>query len=152
MRKRRAHLALLILILAVGSPSFAAATDEEEIERTYNEWAQATNEKSLKKWSTFLAPDAYFLPPDSNPLTTEETILDYYRDSFADPAFSLDCQQLEVHVAESGEMAWARGICKATFTNPEGNKATGVSRWFKIWVKQPGGSWKGRVNTWKYVD
>ena len=152
MRKRRVPLALLALLVAVGFPNFAAATDGEEIERTYNEWVQATNEKDLKKWSTFLAPDAYFLPPDSAPLTTEDAILSYYRDSFADPAFSLDCKQLEVHVADSGEMAWARGICKATFTDPEGNNANGESRWFKVWVKQPDGSWKGRVNTWKYVD
>jgi len=152
MRKRRVLSTSFVLLVAIGSSSYVAATDGEEIERTYYEWVQATNEKDLDKWSTFLAPDAYFSPPDSTPLTTEDAILNYYRDSFDDPAFSLDCQQLEVHVADSGEMAWARGICKATFTNPEGNKANGVSRWFKVWLKQPDGSWKGRVNSWKYVD
>ena len=152
MRKPRVPLALSVLLLSVGTSNNAAATDEEEIERTYNEWVQATNEKDLKKWSTFLAADAYFLPPDSTPLTSKDAILEYYRDSFADPAFSLDCQLLEVHVADSAEMAWARGVCSATFTNCEGSIANGVSRWFKVWVKQPDGLWKGRVNTWKYVD
>jgi len=152
MRKRGAPFALFVLILAIGSSSYSAAADGVEIEKTYNQWLRATNEKDLNEWSTFLAPDAYFSPPDSTPLTTEDAILSYYRDSFADPAFSLDCRQLEVHVAESGDMAWARGICKATFTDPEGNEANGVSRWFKVWVKQPDGSWKCRVNTWKYID
>ena len=152
MRIGRVLLILFVSLVSIGPTSCAAVTDKEEIERTYNAWVQATNDKDLKKWSTFLAPDAYFSPPDTSPLTTEEAILNYYRDSFADPEFSLDCQQLEVHVADSGDMAWARGICSATFTNPEGERAKGVSRWFKVWVKRPDGSWQGRVNTWKYVD
>jgi len=152
MREKQARVVWFLSLLLIGLPIYAAETDETKIENTYIAWVQATNEKDLEKWASFLAPDAYFLPPDSDPLTTADAILDYYRDSFADPEFSLDCEQQEVHVADSGEMAWARGICKATFTNPEGNKTSGKSRWFKVWVKQFDGSWLGRVNTWKYVD
>jgi ketosteroid isomerase-like protein len=54
--------------------------------------------------------------------------------------------------ADSGEMAWARGICNATFTGTDGKKASGTSRWFKVWVRRSGGSWRGRVNTWKFVE
>ena len=57
-----------------------------------------------------------------------------------------------VDVSESGEMAWSRGECKATFTGPGDTTATGRSRWLKVWIKQPNGSWRCRVNTWRNVD
>jgi len=141
-----------VLLLVFGIPAYAADTEEEKIGKTYKAWVLAANNKDIEQWSVFLASDAYFSPADTGPLTTADEILDYYRKSFTDPEFSLNCQQQEVHIANSGEMAWSRGICRATFTNPEGEKASGKSRWFKVWVKGPDGSWRGRVNTWKFVD
>ena len=145
-------MVLLALLIVLGVPAFSAETDEEIIDRTYKAWVQAANKKDLETWAAFLAPNAYFSPADSTPLTTAGEILDYYRKSFADAEFSLDCQQQEVHVADSGELAWSRGICRATFTNSEGKKDSGMSRWFKVWEKGRDGSWLGRVNTWKYVN
>jgi len=142
----------ILWLILIGSPIYAGETDETKIEKTYNAWVAVANEKNLQEWALFLAPDAYFLPPDSTPLTTEDAILDYYQKAFVDPEFSLDCEQLEVHVAQSGEMAWSHGICIATFTDADGDKASGTSRWFKVWVKRSDGTWLGRVNTWKYVD
>jgi ketosteroid isomerase-like protein len=75
-------------------------------------------------------------------MATTDEILDYYRNSFADPGFSLNCQQQEVHIADSGEMAWSRGICKVTFTNSGGQKDSGQSRWLKVWVKGQDDSWR----------
>ena len=126
--------------------------DESKIEKTYNRWVQAVNAKDIEWWSSFLAPKAVFLPPGVHPLETEQAILDYYRESFTDPHFALDCQQQAVDVAQSGEMAWALGVCRATFTNSDGQKANGKSRWLKVWLKQDDGSWKCRVNIWNYED
>lgn len=130
----------------------ASESDTSGIKKTYNAWLQATNAKDIEKWSSFLAPAALFLPPGVPPLETEDAILDYYRDLFADLNFDLDCELLAVDVARAGDMAWARGVCRATFTDSEGHKANGKSRWFKIWLKQPDGSWKCRLNTWNYED
>jgi len=128
----------------------AADSEETNIEETYYAWVRATNDKNIEQWSTFLAPSAFFAPPGVMPLDTEEAILDFYRESFADPEFSLDCEQLAVDVAESQDMAWARGTCRATFTDSNGQKTMGTSRWFKIWLRQTDGSWKCRINTWNY--
>ena len=140
---------ILVLMLLAGSYTFAA-TDASAIDDTYKDWTRATAAKDIEWWSTFLDPDALFVPPASPPLATEEAILEYYRRAFADPNFSLDCEQQSVEVAESAEIAWGRGVCRATFTGPDGKKARGTSRWFKVWVKQPDGSWKCRINTWNY--
>ena len=89
-----------------------------------------------------------FQPPGSPLLETREAIFDYYQLAFADPNFALDCQQLAVEVANSGEMAWARGVCRATFTDSNGQLANGTSKWFKVWLKQADGLWKCKLNTW----
>lgn len=128
----------------------ATASDVSDIEATYDAWVQVTNDKDIDQWSSYLAPEALFVPPSVPPLETKADILAYYRTAFADPLFALECRQLHVDVAESGETAWARGVCHATFTDSEGRMAKGASRWFKIWLKQPDGSWKCRINTWNY--
>ena len=148
---RLAGICLTVALVTV-SISNAADSEEQAIHEAYDAWVEAANEKDIKKWSTFLAEDPYFVPADSPPLASTEEIIDYYKRSFSDKWFSLNCEQQKVEVSESGEMAWARGICNATFTDPDGRKASGTSRWFKVWIKHSDGSWRARVNTWKYVD
>ncbi len=146
---------LIVALLAAGSLLQVKASEPdaaEAIQATYNRWVQATNARDLELWESFLAPKAIFLPPGVRPLATKKAIVDFYRDLFTDPNFALDCEQLAVEVARSAEMAWARGVCRATFTNADGQAANGNSRWVKVWLKQEDGSWKCRVNTWNYVD
>ena len=135
-------------IVLFASGAFAAGSDERLIEETYDEWVIVTNARDIDRWWTFVAPGAVFTPPGEPVLQTEEAIREFYERSFADPNFSLDCRQLSVEIADSGNMAWARGSCNATFTDPTGRKAKGKSRWFKVWLKQADGSWKCKVNTW----
>ena len=146
--KASALLILLAAVICIAPVLFAAESEEGLIEKTYDEWVQVTNTKDIDRWWTFVAPGAVFTPPGEPVLRTEEAIRGFYEKSFADPNFSLDCKQLSVEIAESGDMAWARGSCKATFTDPNGQAASGNSRWFKIWLKQTDGSWKCKVNIW----
>lgn len=158
MKKRNSALwllacAALIVIVFLIQPTISdAPSDAVLIEKTYQAWEKTTEAKDIQSWSSYLAPDAFFMPPDAPLLDTRDAILDYYRKAFADPNFSLDCEQLIVDVAESGDMAWSSGLCRATFSDLGGQEATGTSRWFKIWLKQADGSWKCRVNNWSYVD
>jgi ketosteroid isomerase-like protein len=152
MRSFRRYCAGLATLFLAVSVSDAADSDAHAIERTYKAWVEATNEKDIAKWSSFLADDPYFSPADSTPLTSREAVLAYYEKSFSDPEFSLDCEQLEVHVSLSGDMAWSRGVCKATFTEPDGSRGSGSSQWLKVWTKYPDGTWKGRINTWKFEN
>lgn len=154
MRDLHINLTALCLAMAIATGSISKADDTEElsIHRTYAAWVEATNDKDIERWSTFLAVDPYFAPADSPPITSTNEVIGYYERSFADPWFSLDCEQEHVEVSESGTMAWSRGYCEATFTGPDGNKANGTTRWFKVWIKQSDGSWRCRVNTWKNAD
>lgn len=150
------HWAINLIVIGVlllgHTQAPAGNTDESIIRSTYDAWLMVTNAKDIKSWSSYLAPNALFVPPGNPSLETRGDILDYYRSAFADPNFALDCQQLSVDVAQSGEMAWAHGVCRATFTGSSGQKDHDTSRWFKVWLKQSDGSWKCSVNTWNYQD
>jgi ketosteroid isomerase-like protein len=144
-------IALLVMVSIAPAVDAEVESDAAILNETYTAWEKATNARDIDLWSTFLAPNAEFMPAVSPPLNTRQAFLDYYLKSFADPHFSLDCEQLTVDVAESGEMAWSDGICRATFSDRDGQKTMGTSRWFKIWLKQEDGSWKCKLNTWNSV-
>ena len=123
--------------------------DISAIYQAYSDWTDATNAKDIEAWSTFLASDPFFAPPDHPALETREAILKFYSDLFGDPNFvELDCKQLEVTVAESRDMAWSRGRCLATFRNDPDVALIIPSKWTKVWVKDGNGDWKCRLNTW----
>ncbi len=142
--------AMIVFLLssAMCGSATAQTADEQAIAQTYNEWVAVTNDKDIDRWVAFLAPDALFLPPDSKALNTHDDIRQYYLTLFADPHWNIACQQLDVEIAKSGDMAWATGTCEATFTGADGDKARGASKWAKVWLKQPGGDWRCRMNTW----
>jgi len=121
-------------------------TDAEAITAAYSEWAKAANDKDIDYWVTFLGPDAVFMPPDREALTTNDEIRDMYIESFKDPNWSISCEQLEVDVAQAGDMAWSRGECTTTVSNQDGKVNTIHGKWMKVWLKQPNGIWKNKLN------
>ena len=126
--------------------------DARSIKSAYDEWVKSTNAKDIERWSSFLAPDAVFLPPGNPLLRSDEEIVAYYVELFNDPNFSLECDQIFVQVAKSRDMAWARGTCQAKFTTPDGDMGSGSSKWTKVWVRLDDGKWKCKLNTWNNND
>ncbi len=106
---------------------------------------KSTNAKDIESWSSFLAPNAVFMPPGRPLLRTNEEIVAYYMELFNDPNFYLECDQTFVQVAESRDMAWACGTCQAKFTTADGDKGSGSSKWAKVWVRLPSGKWKCKL-------
>lgn len=144
----------VLFVLSSGVTYSDESTDTSEdawaIENAYNEWVEAANSKDIDRWSAFLAPNSVFLPPSHRPLETNEEIVEYYIALFQDPLFKLQCKQINVQVADSGELAWARGTCRGTFTDSIGEMQHGSSKWTKVWIRLSNGSWKCRLNTWNY--
>ena len=124
--------------------------DRLAISTAYAEWVRAVEAKDIDLWASFLAPEAFFFPPDHPALSDREAILEYYRELFRDPVFKLRCGLEKVEVASAGDVAWAFGMCEATFTSPDGSEAKGTSKWVKVWNKQSNGEWKCAINTWNY--
>lgn len=144
---------IFVLLIAIGCmfPTALwgdANDDAEAIRDTYLEWVASTNARDIDRWATFVAPGAVFLPPGTAPLESKESITAFYAELFDDPNFSLACSQRHVEIADSGELAWSRGICAATFSLPDGTVGQGSSKWVKVWVLSEDGQWKCRLNTW----
>jgi ketosteroid isomerase-like protein len=149
------HVSLpFIATLGIFSSVLWADSDEDvkAIHDTYIAWVASTNSKDINLWATFVAPGAIFLPPDTAPLESIKSIVAFYTELFGDPNFSLDCAQLHVEIADSGDMAWSRGTCEATFSLPDGTTGHGSSKWAKVWVLSEDGRWKCRLNTWNGVQ
>ncbi len=144
-----AMLSVMLLLPYAARPAFAQQeTHSEAIDNAYRDWVDATNAKDLNRWASFLAPDPLFLPPNHPALRGEPAIRDFYARLFTDNRFSLNCHQEQVKVAEAQDMAWSTGSCEATFTGPDGDAATGSSKWAKVWMRLPNGDWKCALNSW----
>jgi len=151
---RRSVFTIAILIIAMGVSCSKEQPqqfdDERLIADAYDEWEKSTHARDIEWWSSFVAPNAVFLPPDGPALETLDAIRDYYEILFRDPHFRLECTQTFVDVAGSRDMAWARGTCEATFSMPNGELGSGSSKWTKVWVRLDNGTWKCKLNTWNY--
>ena len=151
--KKLSAIVVFLFVLALAGCSFAApqvdtAADKATIEKLYPAWVYAVNAKDIEAWASFLAADARFQPPNGPALTTHEEIVNLYKGFFEDPRFTLDCQQQQVEVADSGEMAWSRGICEGVLTGQDGEENRLKTKWLKVWQKQPNGEWKNLENIW----
>lgn len=141
-------LPALLSSFTVPRVSAQLESHREVIDSLYREWVVVTNAKDLGRWTAFLAPEPLFLPPNHPALSGQNAIRVYYARSFADDHFSLRCRQDRVEVAASEDMAWSTGICEATFTGPDGVPTRGSSKWAKVWIRMPDGSWKCALNSW----
>jgi len=139
---------MLLLPLSSGHAFAQQEAHREAIDSAYREWVDATNAKDLDRWASFLAPEPLFLPPNHPALHGELAIRDFYERLFADDRFALNCRQERVEVAEAQDMAWSTGSCEATFTGPDGDADSSLSKWAKVWIRQPNGDWKCTLNSW----
>lgn len=145
-------LTTLLFIVLLKPVLAQSAAHEQAITTAYRDWVDAANAKDIKQWSTFLAPDALFLPPNRPALSSFKSITDFYTNLFTDEHLFLDCQQDTVEIARAEDMAWATGHCKITFTSSEGQVKKDKSKWVKVWKRQPNGEWKCRINSWSSTE
>jgi len=150
--RNRSHFLICVAVLVGLSGITQAQTSEDDVQaihRTYSAWVETTNAKDIESWATFLSDDPFFAPPEQAALDSKEKVLEFYSELFADPNFvGLECQQLDVTVANSRDIAWSRGVCLATFLDERGVAQSSPSKWAKAWVRNENGEWKCRLNTW----
>jgi ketosteroid isomerase-like protein len=127
--------------------------DAQVIENSYNDWVKVLNSRDIELWSSFLAPNAVFLPPGNPLLKTNKDIIDYYSALFGNPQFiGLKCSQDFAEVAGSRDIAWTRGTCNAFFRAESGAEESRTSKWTKVWVRLEDGTWKCRLNAWNFNE
>ncbi len=149
IHKLKLIIYLVSLLSLIAHQNYAQSISHEKyISESYREWVNATNSKDIEKWSSFLAQDAIFHPPDHPALVGNKAIKEFYLGSFEDKLFSLKCIQERIEVSKSEDFAWSTGSCEATYTGSDGKEARGKSKWIKVWVRLVNGEWKCKINSW----
>lgn len=153
--KNKIIIALIINLLLLMFPARDVFTQsilqQQYIDKAYIEWVKTTNAKDIEKWSSFLAPDAIFHPPNHSALVGNEAIKNFYSDLFTDENFSLNCIQEKVEISYAEDFAWSSGRCSATFTSPEGKEGHAKSKWIKVWERSPKGEWRCKISSWNLI-
>jgi len=135
------------LDIKIPKPYSSNPTKEKHCENLHS-LGRGNECEDIEEWSTFLAPEATFLPPNNPKLLTRAEIETFYSNLFEDPLFHLDCEQDSLVVANAEDMAWSTGHCTASLTVPGGKAAHDRNKWAKVWLRQPSGDWQCTMNSW----
>jgi ketosteroid isomerase-like protein len=99
--------------------------------------------KNLDALVAHYADDAYFVAGGIKPANGIAEIRSAYAEGLKDPNFNFTFAADKVEVAQSGDLAVARGRFTESYTDPETDKAkSGDGSFITVYKKQADGSWK----------
>ena len=139
-------VAAILLTLASCAPSPAPDTREAdakalrdgELAAFVKDWSG----KDAARIGAHYAADANLIITNI-PVLTGKDIAASLKDTLGDPNWSLTLLPVQVEVARSGELAYARGTYQLIATDPTIKKAVfEKGRFVSIFRKDPGGAWK----------
>lgn len=89
------------------------------------------------------ARDAVFVTPGRPPIVGREAVARIMAEDLRDPGFHLDLAEEKIFVSASGDMAYARGAFRASFTNPRTREVESVAgTYLQVFRRQPDGAWE----------
>ena len=99
--------------------------------------------RSLDALVAHYADDAYFVAPGIKPASGIADIRKAYEEGLKDANFNISFAADEVRVADSGDLASARGRFTETYTDPATKQVKSENGSFvTVYRKRPDGSWK----------
>jgi len=111
--------------------------DIEAIEATQNKYVNAVLASDWNTWTTTLAPDAVFMPPEQAPLKGRDAIVVWAKTLPKTVAFKLS----ENEIAGAGDLAYATGTYVLTSELANGSKVEVHGVRAEIHRRQSDGSW-----------
>ena len=150
---------LLVLIAAGGvvagsgcATSGGDADAASQILRLDAEWSRAAGEGDVDRVLSYWTDDATVFPPGSPAILGKPAIREYVARSFQTPGFGIAWKTTRVIVARSGELAYATGTNRVTFSGPDGRPVTVEGKAVTVWRREPGGAWKCVIDIWNDVS
>ncbi len=93
-------------------------------------------------FANYMAPDGLMLPRSSDgAIEGYESVIAVFGDD-GDPGYKLLWQPQFAEVANSGDMGWTWGQYQVVVDGQD----VDTGKYVNVWKKQPGGSWKVRVD------
>ncbi len=127
---------LLFCVLA----AFAAGPEDVLIQAD-KAFAKAAAARGADGFLSFFAEDGTILPKNGAPLTGKAALASAFRETWAQPGFSLEWTPLKAELAASGDLGYTYGTyVRKRIAN--GEPVTETGKYVTIWRKQKDGSWK----------
>lgn len=144
-------LALATAVAACGPPAPPAVDLEAEGEalmQLSRDWSDVAATGDIDAIVAFWADDAVLMPPGGPPVRGKAAIRAYVEAAQQVPGFAISWEPLEVHVAESGDMAYMIEQNVTTVHDELGNPVVTYGKGVTVWRRQADGSWKNVVDIW----
>jgi uncharacterized protein (TIGR02246 family) len=142
----------LLLLLLFASVSCASAGRPEDVRarilRLDAEWSEAAQGRDVDRIVSYWADDATVLPPGDPPVVGKAAIREFVAKSFENPSFRISWKTNDVVVSQSGDLAYATGTNRVSFTGPDGTPVTVDGKAVTVWRREKDGSWKCVVDIW----
>jgi uncharacterized protein (TIGR02246 family) len=109
----------------------------------HSELVAAFASRDAARVAGLYAEDALFFTPGRPAVRGRSAILDLMKADFEDPGFSLELHEQRTSVSSSGDLAYARGTFRASFTGPGSREVRSVGgNYLQIFRKARDGRWE----------
>jgi ketosteroid isomerase-like protein len=122
--------------------SGAARPDPAALLKADRAFAQATAERRLEGFASFLEEDVTTIRPNSPVLKGKNALVERWSGILQDPTASISWKPLRAVISASGDLGFTVGSYEVTKDSGQGKKAAGSGKYVTIWRKQPDGGWK----------
>jgi uncharacterized protein (TIGR02246 family) len=149
MNRLPALVAVAMLLAYIGCASAGSPTDvQSQILQIDAEWSGAAQGRDVDRVVSFWADDAIVFPPGSPPLKGKPAIREFVAKSYQTPGFSISWKTTNVAVSRSGDLAYARGTNRVSFTGLDGRQVTVEGKAVTVWRREKEGIWKCVIDIW----
>jgi ketosteroid isomerase-like protein len=134
--------ATAVAVTLAGLGCSAARPDPVALLKADRDFAQATAERRLEGFASFLEEDVTSIRPNSPVLKGKNALLERWSGILQDPTATISWKPLRAVIAASGDLGFTVGSYEVTRDSGQGKKAAGSGKYITIWRKQPDGTWK----------
>lgn len=140
MRKLKFVTAVAVTLAGLGCGT--ARPDPAALLKADRAFAQATAERRLEGFASFLEEDVTTIRPNSPVLKGKIALVDRWSGILQDPTSSISWKPLRAVISSSGDLGFTVGSYEVTKDSGQGRQAAGSGKYVTIWRKQPDGAWK----------
>jgi ketosteroid isomerase-like protein len=117
------------------------AASEDVLIQADKDFDKATAARGAEGFLSFFAPDAAILPKNGEPVTGQAALAAAFKETWAQPGYSLRWTPLKAVMAASGELGYTYGTYERKRLR-EGKPTVETGKYVTVWKRQPGGKWK----------
>jgi uncharacterized protein (TIGR02246 family) len=129
------------------APIDTRKADEAAIRAAGDALGQAFEAKDIEKSLSFYMDDPVLFVPKGPAVIGKDALRKAFQPFMAVPGLKLSTSGVIIDVAQSGDLAFARGSFTNTITDAKGKTTTESGKLILVWKKQADGSWKIAADT-----